>query len=203
MRYISGTKLDERIIRCDLDLGYKEGRQFGRGKSGGQVCIISCFLLHALNDPTLLRCETSIDKTMTQEEEGGVPRPRERKSKGGARRSKNAMQTCKRVPQWQSVVESGSTHSHLRRRLLNVVGHLTTMTMTTTVLDSALELTKIPDGCSFLLMSLYLCSLSLCHAVFSLMSMSCDQMICACCKCHSQQTSWALMIYLSAQVSGS
>jgi nuclear cap-binding protein subunit 2 len=38
MRYVSGTKLDERIIRCDLDLGYKEGRQFGRGKSGGQVC---------------------------------------------------------------------------------------------------------------------------------------------------------------------
>ena len=37
LRYISGTKLDERIIRCDLDLGYKEGRQFGRGKSGGQV----------------------------------------------------------------------------------------------------------------------------------------------------------------------
>ncbi|KAF7338406.1 Nuclear cap-binding protein subunit 2 [Mycena venus] len=32
MRYVSGTKLDERIIRCDLDLGYKEGRQFGRGK---------------------------------------------------------------------------------------------------------------------------------------------------------------------------
>ncbi len=37
MRFVSGTKLDERIIRCDLDLGYKEGRQFGRGKSGGQV----------------------------------------------------------------------------------------------------------------------------------------------------------------------
>ena len=37
MRYISGTKLDERIVRCDLDLGYKEGRQFGRGKTGGQV----------------------------------------------------------------------------------------------------------------------------------------------------------------------
>ena len=37
MRYISGTKLDERIVRCDLDAGYKEGRQFGRGKSGGQV----------------------------------------------------------------------------------------------------------------------------------------------------------------------
>ena len=37
MRYVSGTKLDERVIRCDLDLGYREGRQFGRGKSGGQV----------------------------------------------------------------------------------------------------------------------------------------------------------------------
>ncbi|EIN07427.1 RNA-binding domain-containing protein [Punctularia strigosozonata HHB-11173 SS5] len=36
-RYISGSKLDERIIRCDLDLGYRDGRQFGRGKSGGQV----------------------------------------------------------------------------------------------------------------------------------------------------------------------
>ncbi|PWN50748.1 putative nuclear cap binding protein subunit 2 [Violaceomyces palustris] len=37
MRYISGTKLDERVIRCDLDPGYKDGRQYGRGKSGGQV----------------------------------------------------------------------------------------------------------------------------------------------------------------------
>ncbi|CED82950.1 rna-binding domain-containing protein [Phaffia rhodozyma] len=37
MRYISGTRLDERVIRCDLDPGYIEGRQFGRGKNGGQV----------------------------------------------------------------------------------------------------------------------------------------------------------------------
>jgi len=37
MRYVSGTKLDERVVRCDLDLGYREGRQFGRGRSGGQV----------------------------------------------------------------------------------------------------------------------------------------------------------------------
>lgn len=37
MRYISGTKLDERVIRCDIDPGFSEGRQFGRGKSGGQV----------------------------------------------------------------------------------------------------------------------------------------------------------------------
>jgi nuclear cap-binding protein subunit 2 len=48
MRYISGTKLDERIIRCDLDLGYREGRQFGRGKSGGQVrSSKTCFFLRS------------------------------------------------------------------------------------------------------------------------------------------------------------
>ncbi|KAJ3615828.1 hypothetical protein Zmor_012264 [Zophobas morio] len=37
LKYISGTKLDDRIIRCDWDAGFIEGRQFGRGKSGGQV----------------------------------------------------------------------------------------------------------------------------------------------------------------------
>ncbi|KAF1816480.1 RNA-binding domain-containing protein [Eremomyces bilateralis CBS 781.70] len=37
MKYIGGTKLDERIIRTDLDEGFVEGRQYGRGKSGGQV----------------------------------------------------------------------------------------------------------------------------------------------------------------------
>lgn len=31
MKYIGGTKLDERIIRTDLDPGFKEGRQYGRG----------------------------------------------------------------------------------------------------------------------------------------------------------------------------
>ena len=29
MKYIGGTKLDERIIRTDLDPGFKEGRQYG------------------------------------------------------------------------------------------------------------------------------------------------------------------------------
>lgn len=37
MKYIGGTKLDERLVRTDLDPGFQEGRQFGRGKSGGQV----------------------------------------------------------------------------------------------------------------------------------------------------------------------
>jgi nuclear cap-binding protein subunit 2 len=55
LKYVGGTKLDERIIRTDLDTGFEEGRQYGyatqhktpvigpmadkcrRGKSGGQV----------------------------------------------------------------------------------------------------------------------------------------------------------------------
>lgn len=37
MKYIGQTKLDERLIRTDLDEGFEEGRQYGRGKSGGQV----------------------------------------------------------------------------------------------------------------------------------------------------------------------
>ena len=31
------TVCDDRIIRCDADGGFKPSRQFGRGKSGGQV----------------------------------------------------------------------------------------------------------------------------------------------------------------------
>ncbi|KAF2224179.1 nuclear cap-binding protein subunit 2 [Elsinoe ampelina] len=37
LKYVGGTKLDERIIRTDLDEGFQDGRQYGRGKSGGQV----------------------------------------------------------------------------------------------------------------------------------------------------------------------
>lgn len=37
MWYINGTRLDDRIIRTDWDAGFVEGRQFGRGRSGGQV----------------------------------------------------------------------------------------------------------------------------------------------------------------------
>ena len=39
LRYINGTRLDDRIIRTDWDAGFIEGRQFGRGKSGGQVSL--------------------------------------------------------------------------------------------------------------------------------------------------------------------
>jgi len=37
LKFINGTKLDERVIRTDLDPGFKDGRQYGRGRSGGQV----------------------------------------------------------------------------------------------------------------------------------------------------------------------
>ncbi|GAB1610256.1 hypothetical protein Ahia01_001419700 [Argonauta hians] len=37
MKYVNGTRLDDRIIRTDWDVGFREGRQYGRGRSGGQV----------------------------------------------------------------------------------------------------------------------------------------------------------------------
>ncbi|XP_059630977.1 nuclear cap-binding protein subunit 2-like [Cornus florida] len=37
VKYISGTILDDRHIRVDFDWGFQEGRQWGRGRSGGQV----------------------------------------------------------------------------------------------------------------------------------------------------------------------
>lgn len=37
MKYLNNTKVDDRVIRTDIDPGFREGRQYGRGKSGGQV----------------------------------------------------------------------------------------------------------------------------------------------------------------------
>lgn len=45
VKYISGTILDDRPIRVDFDWGFQEGRQWGRGRSGGQVSCIY-FTLH-------------------------------------------------------------------------------------------------------------------------------------------------------------
>ncbi|KAL4200200.1 hypothetical protein AMTRI_Chr03g148560 [Amborella trichopoda] len=39
VKYISGTILDDRPIRVDFDWGFQEGRQWGRGRSGGQVSV--------------------------------------------------------------------------------------------------------------------------------------------------------------------
>lgn len=35
--FLSGCKLDGRVVRVELDAGFKPGRQYGRGVSGGQV----------------------------------------------------------------------------------------------------------------------------------------------------------------------
>lgn len=59
IKYISATHLDNRIIRCDIDYGFEEGRQFGRGNSGGQVFLF-LFLLY------LERSEMSIVQTLTK-----------------------------------------------------------------------------------------------------------------------------------------
>ncbi|XP_057300594.1 nuclear cap-binding protein subunit 2-like [Hydractinia symbiolongicarpus] len=37
VRYVNGTRLDDRVVRTDWDAGFEEGRQYGRGRSGGQV----------------------------------------------------------------------------------------------------------------------------------------------------------------------
>ena len=37
IRFLNGMQLDDRQIRLDRDPGFVEGRQYGRGKSGGQV----------------------------------------------------------------------------------------------------------------------------------------------------------------------
>lgn len=34
---LSGTKLDGSVIRVELDAGFQDGRQYGRGRAGGQV----------------------------------------------------------------------------------------------------------------------------------------------------------------------
>jgi nuclear cap-binding protein subunit 2 len=36
-KFLDGSKLDDRFIRVDIDPGFREGRQFGRGRRGGQV----------------------------------------------------------------------------------------------------------------------------------------------------------------------
>ena len=48
VKYISGTILDDRPIRVDFDWGFQEGRQWGRGRSGGQV-LISCIILSVIS----------------------------------------------------------------------------------------------------------------------------------------------------------
>ena len=48
VRFLNGAKLDDRQIRCDWDWGFDDGRQYGRGKSGGQVGFVCCVACSAL-----------------------------------------------------------------------------------------------------------------------------------------------------------
>ena len=43
VKYINGSMMDGRAIRVDHDWGFVEGRQFGRGRSGGQVSAMVTF----------------------------------------------------------------------------------------------------------------------------------------------------------------
>lgn len=45
VKYINGAQLDERPIRVDFDWGFQEGRQYGRGRGGGQVCAHAWLML--------------------------------------------------------------------------------------------------------------------------------------------------------------
>ena len=87
LRYVSGTKLDERIVRCDMDLGYTDGRQFGRGKSGGQVGP-HCRRCVSVGADILLRFGMSTGKIMMPEEVDGVL-----KHKGKKNCERSCMQT--------------------------------------------------------------------------------------------------------------
>lgn len=80
VKYVSGTKLDERIIRCDIDPGFKDGRQFGRGKSGGQVKTSSSTLVTIIASVVVIdayiflsRFGTNIERNMMRGEAGGAP----------------------------------------------------------------------------------------------------------------------------------
>eukprot|EP00116_Pleurobrachia_bachei_P010189 sb/3470451/ len=37
IRFLNGAKLDDRQVRADWDWGFEDGRQYGRGKGGGQI----------------------------------------------------------------------------------------------------------------------------------------------------------------------
>ena len=66
MKYIGGTKLDERIIRTDLDPGFQEGRQYG---SVSHVCRIFCGADGTSDEVNREdRFETNTETSLIQEE---------------------------------------------------------------------------------------------------------------------------------------
>ena len=85
--YITGTKLDSRYIRVDIDWGFQAGREFGRGKSGGQVrrlthsasvvCCTGSLLLVDRSarwqaDGTCIVCRSAMSSGRSMMRDGGV-----------------------------------------------------------------------------------------------------------------------------------
>lgn len=66
MKYIGGTKLDERIIRTDLDPGFQEGRQYGYVRQQGRGTAFTDFISDAANP--VARFATNIGRNMIQAE---------------------------------------------------------------------------------------------------------------------------------------
>lgn len=71
--FISGTKLDDRRVRCDYDWGFQDDRQFGRGRSGGQASLLLMLLQlanplileHSSNQSTLLCTHSAPSRALT------------------------------------------------------------------------------------------------------------------------------------------
>ena len=72
MCFINRTKLDDRIVRTDWDAGFVEGRQFGRGRTGGQVSSTICDGLHFEAIVCLFRLEMNTELIMMRDVEGIV-----------------------------------------------------------------------------------------------------------------------------------
>lgn len=79
MKYIGGTKLDERIIRTDLDPGFQEGRQYGYVAIGQKKYPNRDFHLFLMTDyghldvvNRVVRSATNIETNMILGEVGTV-----------------------------------------------------------------------------------------------------------------------------------
>jgi nuclear cap-binding protein subunit 2 len=84
MKFVNGTKLDDRVIRTDLDPGFTESRQFGRGKTGGQVLLYLHFVqISLIYIACQVRDEHRADYDPGRGGFGKVRPPGERSSGGG------------------------------------------------------------------------------------------------------------------------
>jgi len=67
MKYVGGTKLDERVIRTDLDPGFQEGRQYGQVPYLRLPCSI---LTETVAASPVVKSETSTEMNSILDEAG-------------------------------------------------------------------------------------------------------------------------------------